>query len=241
LVGGAGNDSLVGGGGNDLFVFNGSSSGSQTVVEPAGTNIAGLDFSAAPAGIAINLGQAGPQTVIPGVLTLTLSDPLGISNFLGSPYDATIIGNARDNTLIGGGGKDLIAGLGGNDVLEGGETRTVLLDFDTLTIPGEHVYTQTERDAIEAQLTADYSAFSYTFTQIPPSSGADTTIFFNDPSLVGLEGGKSSSIDWRDLDIAGTTTLTAGDLQATPGDVASVNVNGLLGRAGQPDATSADF
>src|SRR5262249_45291214 len=89
-------------------------------------------------------------------------------------------------------------------------------------------------------LTADYSAFSYTFTQAPPSSGPYTTIFFNDPSLKGLEGGRSTSIDWRDLAIAGATRLAA-TLEITPGDVASVNVNGFLGRAGQPDATSADF
>ncbi len=198
LVGGGGNDSLVGGGGNDLFVFNGGSSGKQTIIEPAGPNIAGLDFSAAPAGLSINLGQAGPQAVIPGVLTLTLSDPQGITDVLGTPYDDTIFGNARDNTLIGGGGLDLIAGLGGNDVLEGGDNRTVLLDFDSLTIPGEHIYTQQERDAVQAQLTADYSAFSYTFTQTPPSSGPYTTLSFNDPSLVGLEGGRSTGIDWRE-------------------------------------------
>ena len=135
LVGGAGNDSLVGGGGNDTFAFNSGSSGSQTVVEPPGTGVAGLDFSQAPAGISINLSQSGPQTVIPGTLTLTLANPLGIDNVLGSPYDDTIIGNANDNTLIGGGGQDLIAGLGGNDVLEGDVTRTVYLDFDTYELP----------------------------------------------------------------------------------------------------------
>ena len=241
LVGGAGNDSLVGGGGTDTFTFNAGSSGSQTVVEAAGTNIATLDFSAAPEPIQINLGQTGPQTVIPGTLTLTLSDPMGISNVLGSPYDDTIIGNARDNTLIGGGGEDLIAGLGGDDVLEGAVTRTILLDFDTLTTPGDHIYTTAERDAIQAEMTADYSAFSYTFTQTPPSSGPYTTIFFNDPALTGLEGGTASSIDWLDQDITGSTTLTAAGLQVTAPDVASVNVANLLGQAGEPAATSADF
>ena len=80
---------------------------------------------------------------------------------LGSSYNDTIIGNANDNTLIGGGGDDLIAGLGGNDLLEGAVTRTVYLDFDTYELPGQHFYTQAERDAIQAQITADYSAFSY--------------------------------------------------------------------------------
>ena len=41
--------------------------------------------------------------MIPGTLTLTLADPLGISNVLGSPYNDTIIGNSNNNTLIGGG------------------------------------------------------------------------------------------------------------------------------------------
>ncbi len=241
LVGGAGTDSLVGGGGNDTFAWNGASNGSQTVVEPAGTNIATLDFSAAAAGIQINLGQTGPQTVIPGTLTLSLSDPMGISNVLGSQYNDSIIGNARDNTLLGGGGEDLIAGLGGNDVLEGAITRTVLLDFDTLTTPGDHIYTTAERDAIQAQMTADYAAFSYTFTQVPPTSGAYTTIFFNDPALTGLEGGTATSIDWLDQDITGSTTLTAAGLEVTPPDTASVNVANLLGQAGEPAATSADF
>ena len=47
--------------------------------------------------------------------------------------------------LLGGGGDDLIAGLGGNDVIEGGVTRTVYLDFDTDTTPGDHIYTPTSR------------------------------------------------------------------------------------------------
>ena len=105
------------------------------------------------------------------MLTLSLSDAMGISNVLGSPYDDTIIGNARDNTILGTGGDDLIAGLGGNDVIEGGITRTIFLDFDTDTTPGDHVYTQDERNAIQAQLTADYADFSYTFTQTQPGVG----------------------------------------------------------------------
>jgi Ca2+-binding RTX toxin-like protein len=241
LEGGAGNDSLSGGGGNDTFTFNGGSSGSQTVVEANGTGSAGLDFSASPASIQINLGQAGPQSVIPGILILTLSDPMGIANVLGSPYDDSIIGNGRDNILLGGGGLDLLAGLGGNDLLQGGLTRTILLDFNTFALPGEHVYSQPERDAIQAQLTADFSAFSYAFTQTAPSFGPFTTVFFNDPALFGLEGGSSTSIDWRDLNISGTTILTAGGLQITPADAASVNVNNLLGSPGEPAATSANF
>ena len=179
--------------------------------------------------------------MIPGQLTLTLSNPLGIANVLGSPYDDTIIGNARDNTLIGGGGDDLIAGLGGNDLLEGNVTRTVFLDFSTYELPGQHIYSPEEEAAIEAQVENDYADFSYVFTLTEPQSGPYTTITFNDPVLTGLEGGIATGIDWRDLDIAGSTTLTLAGLQVTPADQASVNVNDLLGSPGEPAATSADF
>ena len=249
LEGGSGNDSLVGGGGGDTFAFNNDSSGSQTIFEPTplpGRPVAGLDFSQAPAGISINLSQSGPQSVMPatlsdGALTLTLANPLEIDTVLGSSYNDTLIGNTNDNTLIGGGGDDLIVGLGGNDLIEGAVTRTIYLDFDTYELPGQHIYTQAERDAIQAQITADYSAFSYVFTQTQPQSGPYTTIYFNDPVLVGLEGGISSEIDWRDLDISGVTTLTSSGLVVIPADVAGVNVNNFLGAPGEPAATSADF
>ncbi len=249
LYGGAGDDSLVGGGGGDTFAFNDDSSGSQTIFEPQeppGSPAAGLDFSQAPAGISINLSQSGPQAVMPatlgdGALTLTLADPLAIDSVLGSSYDDTIIGNINNNTLIGGGGQDVLVGVGGNNLIEGAVTRTIYLDFDTYELPGQHFYTQAERDAIQAQITADYSAFSYDFTQTQPQSGPYTTIYFNDPALVGLEGGISSEIDWRDLDIAGTTTLTADGLEVIPPDSGGVNVNNFLGGPGEPASTSADF
>ncbi len=283
LVAGYGDDSLVGGGGNDTFQFVGQSgidpqnpgaadtfasagsAGNVFIDEPRGTNIATLDFSQASAGISIDLGQTGPQTVITGVLTVTLSDPMGISNVIGSAYDDTIIGNARDNTLIGGGGQDVIAGLGGDDVLQGDVTRTVLLDFDSLSVPGQIVYTPQERDAIQAQLTADYSAFSYVFTQTVPTSGPYTTIYFNDPALTGLEGGLASAIDWRDQFISGAISLisstavpfptipvppsnlgyvdtgAAATLQVTPPDTAAVNINDFLGGPDEPPATMSNI
>ncbi len=249
LEGGAGNDSLVGGGGGDTFAFNDASSGSQTIVEPTGTPgspVAGLDFSQAPAGISINLSRSGPQAVMPatlndGSLTLTLADPLAFDTVLGSGYNDTIIGNINDNTLTGGGGDDAIVGVGGNNLIEGAVTRTVYLDFDTYELPGQHFYTQAERDAIQAQINADYSAFSYVFTQTLPQSGPYTTIYFNDPALVGLEGGISSENDWRDLDITGITTLTADGLNVIAADSGGVNVNDFLGGPGEPAATSVDF
>ena len=110
-----------------------------------------------------------------------------------------------------------------------------------LRATGRALYTQDERDAIQTQFKADYSAFSYVFTQTQPQSGPYTTIYFNDPVLVGLEGGIATEIDWRDLDISGTTSLTAAGLDVTPPDTAGVNVNNLLGGPGEPAATSDDF
>ena len=83
----------------------------------------------------------------------------------------------------------MIAGEGGNDLLEGDVTRVIYLDFNTYELPGQHVYTTLERNEIQAQLEADYADFSYTFTQTQPQSGPYTPIVFNDPVLVGLEGG----------------------------------------------------
>ena len=182
-----------------------------------------------------------PATLNDGALTLTLADPLAIDTVLGSSYDDTIIGNINNNTLIGGGGDDVLAGVGGNNLIEGAVTRTIYLDFDTYELPGQHFYTTAEREAIQTQITADYSAFSYVFTQTQPQSGPYTTITFNDPALVGLEGGISTGIDWRDLDISGTAALTADGLEVIPADSAGVNVNNFLGGPGEPAATSADF
>ncbi len=182
-----------------------------------------------------------PATLGDGALTLTLADPLEIDTVLGSSYNDTLVGNTNDNTLIGGGGDDLIIGLGGNDLIEGSVTRTIYLDFNTYELPGQHFYTQAERNAIQAQITADYSAFSYVFTQTQPQSGPYTTITFNDPVLVGLEGGISSEIDWRDLDISGVATLSSSGPEFVPADSGGVNVNNFLGGPGEPAATSADF
>ena len=74
-----------------------------------------------------------PATLSDGALDLTLSDPLAIDTVLGSSYDDTIIGNTNDNTLIGGGGDDLLVGLGGNNLIEGSVTRTIYLDFNSMS------------------------------------------------------------------------------------------------------------
>jgi hypothetical protein len=100
-----------------------------------------------------------------------------------------------------------------------GATQLVFLDFDTETSGGEHFYLEAERDAIQGRLEADYALFDYAFTQTAPSSGDFSTLFFNK----GASGGLADAIDFRNLD---------------PNDTASFNVNGWLGGAGQPAATS---
>ncbi|MFO0908083.1 MAG: calcium-binding protein [Isosphaeraceae bacterium] len=226
LVAGRGNDSMVGGGGRDLFVFGAGPHGTDVVVKSRTQGAADLDFSGMSAAVNVNIGLAALQNVSPGLLRLRLSDPLAIHNLAGTPFDDTLIGNANDNILTGNGGRNWLSGGDGADVIQGGVTQVVYLDFDRFATPGLHVYSQDERDAIQQQMQLDYASFRITFTQLRPASGPYTTLQFNAPSLRGLEGGISSQLDWRNL------ALT---------DVALINVNGLLGHAGQPPATTANF
>ena len=226
LNGGAGNDSLVAGSVNTTFVFSGENLGSDVIAHGLIVARNQLDFSGLKGGVTIDLGASGPQTVSPAGLVLTLPDGRTIQDAVGSSYDDFIVGNDLPNLLIGGAGRDELVGRGGDNTLIGGDTQAVFLDFDSLGGPDLHVYTQPERDQIQARLTVLYAAFAYTFTQTRPQTGAYTTISFNDPGLYGLEAGKADSIDWRNLD---------------RNDDVTVNVNGLLGRDGQPAATSANF
>ncbi len=232
LDGGAGNNSLVAGSGDDTFAVSGLNLGTDTIVHGSPSfGVEALDFSGFGAAVNLDLSKAGPQVVSPGK-TVVLPDGVSISQALGSDYNDTIIGNAMDDTLIGGGGSDILAaGTGSSNTLIGGKFQVVFLDFDTkdggdASAYGLHDYTTDERQAILQGMIRDYSAFSYSFTLTKPTAGAFTTLYINDPALMGLEGGIGDEIDWRNVD---------------PTDDASINVNGLLGHAGQPAADSADF
>ncbi len=237
LIGGTGHDilsssggsnTLIAGSGDTTFAFTGSTQGTNTIEHGAkiGTNT--LDFSGLLGAVNLDLQTAGTQDVSPSTgLVLVLPDANTFRQVIGTNYDDFIVGNSLDDTLIGGGGDDELVGRGGDNTLIGGGVQLVYLDFNTFAdVPGLHVYTQDERDRIQSRLTAIYSAFSYTFTQTQPASGPYSSIVFDDPKLSGLEGGISDAIDWRNLD---------------HNDVSSINVNGLLGHAGQPAATSDDF
>ncbi len=150
------------------YVFGPLTQGNVTVNDGSSTNNT-LDFSLFSAGINLDLQAVGPQAVSPGLLNLTLTNPLSINQVVGTSYPDTILGNGRNDTLIGNGGADYLNARGGAALIEGDETQVVYLDF----LPGAIDYSaQTTRDAIQAQIGAIYSAFNFTFTQTQPTSGA---------------------------------------------------------------------
>src|SRR5262249_38164817 len=111
---------------------------------------------------------------------------------------------------------------------QGSIFQVVLLDFDSATLPGEHVYTPAQRAAVQGELEGIYGQFRIAFTQNAAQAsalargGPYTTLFFNK----GEAGGAADAFDFRNLD---------------HGDTAAVDANGLLGRPGQPADTPDNF
>jgi Ca2+-binding RTX toxin-like protein len=131
LIGGLGNDTLTGGPGNDVLkggsgddTYVNPAVGADAVVDESGRDT--LDFSAAAAGVTLNLGlDAGQvQTVAGAGNTLAITGTLDI--VYGSALADAITGNAADNRLFGGAGNDTLGGGAGNDVLIGGDGNDVL-------------------------------------------------------------------------------------------------------------------
>jgi Ca2+-binding RTX toxin-like protein len=131
LVGGLGNDTLTGGPGTDVLkggsgddAYVNPAVGADAVIEESGRDT--LDFSAAAAGVTLNLGlDAGQvQTVAGAGNTLAITGTVEI--VVGSTFADAITGNAVDNRLFGGTGNDTLAGGDGNDVLIGGDGNDVL-------------------------------------------------------------------------------------------------------------------
>ena len=202
LYAGSGTDSLVGGGGNDTYVFGPLTQGNVTVNDGSNTNNT-LDFSLFGAGINLDLQAVGPQAVSPGLLNLTLTNPLSIDKVVGTSYPDTILGNGRNDTLIGNGGADYLNARGGAALIEGDETQVVYLDF----LPGPVDYSaQSTRDAIQAGIGAIYSAFNFTFTQTQPTSGPYETLYYNVPAG-SLLAGEATELDWRNLDLGGSASI----------------------------------
>ncbi|MHC4404873.1 MAG: calcium-binding protein, partial [Planctomycetota bacterium] len=230
LEGGGGDDLLSGGYGSDTYVFQGEDLGSNAIDEPTDNSGDTVDLSGFGAPATVNLGSTQKQTVSPGQLDLTFTGDEAIDNAIGTAFSDVILGNALNNKISGGGGLDSLNGGDGDDWLTAGTTRRVYLDFDSATDPGEHVYTPSERDAIQAVVENDYALFDVSFTQIEPTEGAYVTVFFNETPIIhgGLQpGGESDRIGWRNLSRWGTVI---------------VDVNGLFGEAdNQLPPTSENF
>jgi hypothetical protein len=227
LFAGSGTDSLVGGAGQDTFVFGDSTQGNVTI-NNAHDSSDSLDFSQFSAGIDLDLEKVGPQVVSPGLMTLSITNPLAVRQVLGSPYPDTIMGNGAGDTLVGNGGDDYLDGRGGAALIEGTETQVVYLNF----LPGAVDYSsQTIRDAIQSRITAIYGDFNYTFTQTRPTSGLYAEIDFNVPAGTYL-GGEATELDWRNLDLGGSATVDISQFLQFPG---------LVGVAGLPAATTQNI
>src|SRR5262249_6738547 len=120
LCGGTGDDVLVGDQGSDTYRFDGSQLGHDTVIDgqsEEGEDI--LDFSGLAGGIRMALGLSTDQTVNSEHLTLTLFDPLGIEDVIGTNFADVVFGNDVDNVIRGGAGADELHGGGGADHLFG--------------------------------------------------------------------------------------------------------------------------
>ena len=214
---------VISGIGDDRVYFVGGATGALLLEESAFGGVDTLDFSRLTGGgITIDLATTAPQIVRAGLMLL-LTNGQGVENVVGTPAADTIRGNSLDNLLTGA---DLADDRGGPATPLNGRTQVVLLDFDSRSEAGEHVYTATERAAILAGVTSIYAGFQVSFVTSAPARGEYATVFFNQARPDGQPGGDSSEIDFGNRNLGGT---------------AIVQVNGLLGLPGGPEATSANL
>ncbi len=217
LEGGPGNDSLAGGDGDDTYLFTGLDLGVDVVDEVADQSNDTLDFFGLLSTIDIDLSRVDLQTVAVGNLQLQLTSPNAIESVIGTVFSDKLLGNDRNNILVGGGGLDSIYGAAGDDYLTASRTRYVFLDFDSQTDGAEHIYTPSERNAIQARLEQDFGMFDVVISQTVPVGEIFIAVEFNHPPIVNgkaISGGISDRIGFRDLARGGTV---------------QVDVNGFLG------------
>lgn len=112
LLGGAGNDLLLGGTGRDTLS---GGAGSDTLDGGEGTDT--VDFSAATAGVSVDLGRGDLQFIGADQDRDLL---ISIEDVVGSAFNDTLKGGAGANLLRGGAGNDLLDGAGGADTMFGG-------------------------------------------------------------------------------------------------------------------------
>lgn len=229
---------LDGGTGNDEYYFIGNPLTQISINEPANADRDLLSFASFTGGgvtldLAINTSQ-NLSTSSQMQLTL-LNNETGIEDVIGTPSADTIYGNARDNKLRGAESVQTSIAIAATSNRE----QWVVLDFDSDTGDGEHVYTQLERDAIQRRIEASYHGpggasnpwfrvfFVQSATALPANVGSNySTIVFNRTPSSGASGGFAEELDFRNLNLAGQ---------------ASVQVNGIVGAAGFPEATSENF
>lgn len=137
LVGGSGEVTMNGGPGATDFV---PGSGTTFVNDPDHTGT--LDFSAAPAGVDVNL-SSSPYTTPTG---LVLPPELatggyggrvylsGVENVIGTNHGDVIVGTPGPNHITDGNGNNFIVGLGGGDTLVGGDGSNTFV-----TGPGDNI------------------------------------------------------------------------------------------------------
>ena len=172
-----------------------------TIARPRGTR----STSRFSARASISISKAvGPQAVSPGLLNLTLTNPLSIDKVVGTPYPDTILGNGRNDTLIGNGGDDYLNGRGGACLIEGDRDPSRLSRLPARR--GRLLRADPRATRSRPGIGAIYSAFNFTFTQTQPASGPYETLDFNVPGG-SLLAGEATELDWRNLDLGGSATI----------------------------------
>jgi hypothetical protein len=231
LFGGSGDDTLTSGSGGNITLGGGNgsdtlSTGGTGATLPGGN---GSDTLSTSGGSNITLfGGSGDDTLAGGSGSDTLSTSGGsnITLFGGNGTDSTSAG--ANGTPPGTGRAGPGATMGPLAPGQGSVFQVVLLDFDSATVPGEHVYSPAQRAAIQGHLEGIYGQFRISFTQDAAQAsalaagGPYSTLVFNK----GQPGGAADAFDFRNLD---------------HGDTAAVDANGLLGRPGQPADTPDNF
>jgi MBG domain (YGX type)/Right handed beta helix region/PKD domain/Matrixin len=282
MTGAAGNVEIIGGSGNNTYLFSGTPTAKVTVdqglfadagsmsvanntpvfvtnpTNPTGSGggVNTLDFSGyTGGGISLDLMNTVPQAM-GGGLMLTLTDPEGISDVVGTQYTDQIYGNLRPDVISTADLPDFrlagqVSPASNASFTPDARTQYVFLDFDSNTVAGDHVYTTDERATILNRIEMDYYGpdpsnpnlpdfanrwFDVVLTDnksdIPSnlvSTGQYATLYFNRTPPSGLPGGEASEVDLGNTDFGG---------------FASIQINGMVGGGGQPPAidrvTSAD-
>ncbi len=244
--------SIDGGTGNDQVLFSGDVMAVIALTEQPDADSDTLDFSSFTGGpISIDLAQTVTQNVAEG-LSLILSSGLGVENVIGTDKADTIRGNLRNNSIQGADPLDDRIGKGAP---ANGTVQVVVLDFATFTnaeapglnvpIPGaidssavEYVYSAEEQVRILEGVKSIYAGFLASaggFIDFRTSAdgltpGTYATVYFNRSRFprpnAPAPGGDSSQVDFRNTNLGGWAT---------------VQINGLLGGPGQPEASSDHF